>query len=100
MRKDAGMTESFEPEALSEAAHAPQAQEVEKPTEQQPVANAATGQQASRRARRLRRTFFRVVIWVVVLVVVLFLALIASAYLAGFESIWDMLAWARETYAR
>jgi hypothetical protein len=41
----------------------------------------------------------RVIIWIIVLLAVIPLAFIISAYLSGFDSVFEMLAWIRSQNA-
>ena len=41
----------------------------------------------------------RLVVWVVVILGIVVLALVTSAYLSGFDSIFDMFSWYRSTFS-
>lgn len=44
-----------------------------------------------------RSRALRLIVWIVTIIAVLFLSLLASAYLSGFDSMFEMISWLRDS---
>ncbi|MDR1184635.1 MAG: hypothetical protein LBK67_07545 [Coriobacteriales bacterium] len=44
-----------------------------------------------------RSRALRITVWIVVILIVVILALVVSAYLSGFDSVFEMINWMRES---
>jgi hypothetical protein len=44
-----------------------------------------------------RSRALRLVVWIVTIIIVIFLSLVVSAYLSGFDSLFEMITWLRES---